>query len=101
MEQKEQGRVIEKSINGCSVTLSFLRKPDIVIATPFEGNGYVNGHKKPIDSRMKINRICRNHYQFSKFLISSVLALVMHVLSDFHHQMPYNALLIFFSVQIT
>lgn len=26
MEQKEQGRVIEKSINGCSVTLSFLRK---------------------------------------------------------------------------
>ena len=27
MEQKEQGRVIEKSINGCSVTLSFLRKP--------------------------------------------------------------------------
>ena len=27
MDQKEQGRVIEKSINGCSVTLSFLRKP--------------------------------------------------------------------------
>ena len=26
MEQKEQGRVIEKSINGCSVTLSFLGK---------------------------------------------------------------------------
>ena len=32
MEQKEQGRVIEKSINGCSVTLSFFffLSPDVM-----------------------------------------------------------------------
>lgn len=27
MEQKDQGRTIEKTINDCFVTLSFLRKP--------------------------------------------------------------------------